>query len=153
VAAPSARLICDRLWELGLVPGAATAAVRISDALHTNLLIDRARLAFSEREVKPLIASQVHPTTWTTLLQGDDLAAIPRAQRHLMFAKCDERIANLSADEESEKLRALITDISRLRDQLRSIDSTTRNAPAGPGASGGLRNPFARGDVLSAAHR
>jgi hypothetical protein len=88
VGAPSARLICDRLWELGLVPGAATAAARISDALHSNLLIDRARLAFSEREVTPLIeASQVHPATWMTLLQGDDLA-----------------------------------DVSRLRDQLRSID-------------------------------
>src|SRR4029078_8415258 len=36
IGEPSARLICDRLWDQGIAAGAATAATRISHALDTH---------------------------------------------------------------------------------------------------------------------
>lgn len=64
ISPPSARLICDRLWDLRITPGAAQAAARISEALHTHPLYWR-DVAFSEREVPPLLeASEVTPPVW-----------------------------------------------------------------------------------------
>jgi hypothetical protein len=64
VASPSARLICNRLWELGITPGAAQAAARISEALHAHPVYWR-DVAFSRREVPPLLeASKVAPPLW-----------------------------------------------------------------------------------------
>lgn len=60
VASRPARLICDRLWELGITAGAATAAARIGDALQGSPLI-RADLAFSEREMPPVIEAAKTP--------------------------------------------------------------------------------------------
>lgn len=55
-----ARLICDRLWGLGVAAGAATAAVRISDALRSSPTL-RGDVVFGEREVPPLLeAAKAH---------------------------------------------------------------------------------------------
>jgi hypothetical protein len=69
VPSPSARLICDRLWELGITPGASLAAARISEALRAHPVHWR-DVAFSEREVPSLLeASKVAPPAWD--LAGD----------------------------------------------------------------------------------
>jgi hypothetical protein len=122
VADPPARLICDRLWEQGIVAGAATAAARISEALQTHHTF-RPNVTFNEREVKPLIeAAQVHPPTWTLLLQDVDLAAFPGAQRERLLQVCDELIERLSADHDQTKVRALIAELRLLRDNLRAVN-------------------------------
>lgn len=119
VGEPSARLICDRLWDLGIAAGAATAATRISDALHTHAAF-RPDVTFNQREVVPLLeAAQVHPPTWTLLLEGADLSALPAAERERLLEVCEELIETLSTDHDHNKVRALITDIRLLRENLR----------------------------------
>jgi hypothetical protein len=121
VAAPSARLICDRLWGLGVEAGAATAATRLSEALHTRLAFGT-EVVFTERELTPLLAAtQVHPPTWTSLLlQTADLEAIPPAKRRRLLATCEHLLASLTYDDDHYKLSALIDDLEQLRDDLRS---------------------------------
>ena len=100
VGARAARLICDRLWDFGITPGAATAAARISDALHSHPAM-RGDVTFTEREVAPLLdASNLDP----------------------LHDTCVEVIDRLTADGQHHKLRALITDLERIRDNLRPRD-------------------------------
>jgi hypothetical protein len=54
MADASARLICDRLWALGIAPGAATAAARVSAALRRHPAASR-NVDFLEREIAPLL--------------------------------------------------------------------------------------------------
>jgi hypothetical protein len=118
VATRPARLICDRLWDLGIEPGAAPAATRLSEALHKNPAFGT-DVNFVEREVAPLIeAAQLHAPTWTTLVESSDLALIPTPQRERLLKTCAELIARLHADQDQSKVRALIADIERLRDNL-----------------------------------
>jgi hypothetical protein len=120
VSEPSARLICDRLWDLGIMAGAATAAARISEALHTHPAF-RPDVTFNKREVTPLIeAAQAHPPTWALLLEDADFSAFSAAQRERLLEECEELIDILSADLPQIKVRALITDIERLRYRLRA---------------------------------
>jgi hypothetical protein len=122
VSEPSAQLICDRLWDLGIMAGAATAATRISEALHTHPAF-RPDVTFNTREVTPLIeAAPVHPPTWTLLLEEADLSTFSQAQRERLLEVCEELIDTLSADHDQNKVRALITDIERLRHRLRATD-------------------------------
>lgn len=120
VAASPARLICDGLWDLGIEPGATTAATRLSEALHKDLAVDR-EVEFNEREITPLIeAARADAPTWTTLVEGSDLSLIPSDQRQRLLATCAELIARLGADDDQSKVRALIADLERLRDALRA---------------------------------
>jgi hypothetical protein len=117
---PSARLICDRLWDLGIVAGAATAAAGISEVLHTHPAF-RPEVMFSRREVTPLIeAAQAHPRTWTLLLEDADFSAFSAAQRKLLLQVSEELIGTLHLDRDQYKVRVLIADIERLRDNLRA---------------------------------
>lgn len=120
VSEPSARLICDRLWDLGIMAGAATAATRISEALHTHPAF-RPDVTFSRREITPLIeAAQAHPPTWAPLLVDADFAAFSAAQRKRLLEVSEELIETLGLDRDQYKVRALIADIERLRDKLRA---------------------------------
>jgi acyl-CoA synthetase (AMP-forming)/AMP-acid ligase II len=120
VAAGSARLICDRLWDQGIEPGATTAAARLSEVLHKNPAFDR-DVEFNECEITPLMeAAQAHAPTWMTLVEASDLSLIPPAQRERLVAACAELIARLDADLDQDKVRALIVDLERLRDTLRT---------------------------------
>jgi hypothetical protein len=115
----SARLICDRLWELGITPGAALAAARISDALHTHPQYWR-DVAFSEREVPPLLeASEVAPPRWS-LADRDGPPPELRTHRERLLAKCEALIDSLNSRDDHAKLQAFIEDLERLRDSLRS---------------------------------
>jgi hypothetical protein len=119
VGESSARLICDRLWDFGIMAGAPTAATRISEALRTHPSF-RPKVTFNEREVMPLIeAAPVHPRTWTLLLQAADFSAFSRAQRKRLLEVCEELIATVVLDRD-HKVRSPIVDIERLRDQLRA---------------------------------
>jgi len=119
VAGGSARLICDRLWDLGIEPGAATAAARLSEVLQKNPAADR-DVEFNEREITPLLeAAQADAPTWTTLVEASDLSLIPAPQRDRLLTACTELIARLEADDDQDKVRALIVDLARLRDSLR----------------------------------
>jgi hypothetical protein len=120
VSEPSARLICDRLWDLGIMAGSATAATRISEALHTHPAF-RADVTFNTREVTALIeAAPVHPPTWALLLEDADFSALSATRRERLLEVCEELIDILSADLPQIKVRALITDIERLRYRLRA---------------------------------
>jgi hypothetical protein len=120
VKTPIARLICDRLWGQGIEPGAATAATRIAESLHTHAAF-RGELQFNERELTPLLdAAEIHPPTWADLLHASNLAAISVAQRKRLFATCEHLITNLATHNEHEKVRALISDLENLRHQLRA---------------------------------
>jgi hypothetical protein len=120
VAVPSARLICDRLWGLGVEAGAATAATRLTEALYTEPAFGT-EVVFTERELTPLIAAtQVHPPTWTSLLlQTANVAAIPPAKRRRLLKTCESLLASLTYDDDHYKVSALIGDLERLRDDLR----------------------------------
>lgn len=121
VAPRPARLICNRLWELGIAAGAATAAARISDALHSHPSF-RADLTFSEREVQPVIeAAKTHPPTWARLVAPGTLDTISLDERRQLVDTCLELIKVLNADDEHEKLRALVGELERLRNQLRAM--------------------------------
>jgi hypothetical protein len=120
VAGRPAQLICDRLWDLGIEPGAPTAAARLSEALHKSPASDR-DVEFNEREITPLMeAAQAHAPTWMSLVEASDLSLIPSAQRERLLTACTELIARLDADYDQDKVRALIIDLARLRDTLRA---------------------------------
>ena len=115
----SARLICDRLWDLGIMAGAATAAARISEALLTHPAF-RPDVTFNTREVTPLIeAAPVHPRTWALLLEDADFSAFSAAQREGLVQVSDELIEMLALERGQYKVRALIAAIERLRERLR----------------------------------
>lgn len=116
-----ARLICDRLWGLGVAAGAATAAVRISDALRSSPSL-RGDVVFGEREVPPLLeAAKAHPPTWARLADRGTLETISRDERHRLVATCLELIDDFTAEYEGETLRALLDDLERLRGRLRAM--------------------------------
>jgi hypothetical protein len=121
VAPRPARLICDRLWDLGITAGAVTAAARISVALHSRPLF-RAGLTFSEREMPPVIeAAKAHPPTWARLVAPGTLDTVSLDERRQLVDACLELIEALNAEDEHEKLRALVDELERLRDQLRAM--------------------------------
>ena len=100
--------------------GAATAAARISDALHSSSL--RADVTFSDRETMPVIeAAKSHPPTWARLVAPGTVDTISLDERHELVATCLELIEALTADNEHEKLRVLVEELERLRDQLRAM--------------------------------
>jgi len=118
VSTQSAHGICERLWALGVTPGAATAAVRIADALRARKWYGN-DVAFTDREVAPLAeASRLDPPTWS---QHDRATphAIPVKQREHLLATCDELIRILDELGSQDKLRALVVDLERLRSSLR----------------------------------
>jgi hypothetical protein len=120
VSEPSARLICDRLWDLGITAGAATAAARISEALHTHPAF-RPDVTFNTREAPPLIdAAQAHPPTWALLLEDADFSAFTAAQRKRLLQVSEELIETLDLGRDQYKVEALIADIERLGDKLRA---------------------------------
>jgi hypothetical protein len=122
VARPVAQSICDRLWDQGIEPGAATAATRITEGLQSNPLFGN-DLHFSERELTPLLdAAQVHPRTWTDLLQASNLTAIGSAQRRQLLITCEDMITDLTPHHEHYKVSALIGDVRDLRDELRAMN-------------------------------
>lgn len=115
VSTQAAQQICERLWALGITPGAATAAVRITDALRTRLWYGK-DVAFTDREVAPLIEASNHdPLTWS---RAASQRAIPAEYRQQLLATCGELIEMLNNLGHQNKLRALIRDIERLRDSL-----------------------------------
>ena len=120
VAPRPARLIYARLWELGIRPGAATAAARISDALHKRAS-SHPEVAFTHREADALIeAAKSHPPTWVGLSAPGTLSIISIAERRRLVDTCLELIDSLDAGGDA-KLRALVDDLARLRDRLRSV--------------------------------
>lgn len=113
----TARLICDRLWELGITPGAAQAAARISEALHAHPLYWR-DVAFSEREVPPLLeASGVAPPFWD-LSHTNQPLGLPDGVRARLLDICDGLIDTVNTGDDQTKLRALIADLEQLRGRL-----------------------------------
>ena len=117
VSLHSAALIRDRLWTFGILPGAATAAVRISEALWSTFQYEN-DVAFTDREVVPLLkAAEVDPPTWN---RADNALTqfIPAHDRERLLAKCDELLERFSELAEQRKLRSLIADIERLRQQI-----------------------------------
>ena len=121
VAPVPARLICDRLWDLGIAAGAATAAAQISDALRSSPPF-RGDVVFGDRELRPLLeAAKVHPPTWARLADPGALESISRGERRRLAATCLELIDDLAAEHEGEKLRALVADLERLCDRLRAM--------------------------------
>ena len=121
VSRPVARLICDRLWGQGIEPGAATAATRITEALHTHPAF-HSKLQFNDRELTPLFdAAQIHPPTWADLLHASNLVALAPAHRKLLLATCENLLAKLAAHTEHAKVSRLVNDLERVRDQLRAI--------------------------------
>jgi hypothetical protein len=121
VAPVPARLICDRLWDLGVFAGAATAAVQISDALRSSWPL-RGDVVFCDREVLPLLeAAKSHPPTWARLIDPGTLETVSRDERRQLVARCLELIDDLAAEYEGEKLRRLLDDLERLRDRLEAM--------------------------------
>jgi hypothetical protein len=121
VAPGSARLIYDRLWDLGAGAGVAIAAARISDALRGNPAL-RANVAFSEREVPPLLeAAKSHPPTWASLTDPGTFDTISLDERRRLAATCLELIEGFNGEHQGEKLRGPIGDLQRLQDRLRAI--------------------------------
>jgi hypothetical protein len=116
-----ARLICERLWGLGVTPGAATAAVQISDALRSSPPL-RGDVVFCAREVLALLeAAKSHPPTWARLIDPGTLETVSRDERRQLVATCLELIDDLAAKYEGEKLRRLLDDLERLRDRLQAM--------------------------------
>ena len=123
VATPIAQSICDRLWDQGIEPGAATAATRITESLHTHEAF-RSELQFNKRELTPLLdAAEIHPRTWVDLLHASNLAALTTSQRRRLLATCENLITNLASLNEHGKVSALIDDLEHLRRQLSAIYS------------------------------
>ena len=121
VARPIAQSICDRLWDQGIEPGAATAATRITEALQSNPLFGN-DLHFNERELAPLLdAARVDPRTWTDLLQASNLTAIGPTQRRRLLMTCEDMITDLTPHHDHSKVSALIADVEDLRDELRAL--------------------------------
>jgi hypothetical protein len=123
VAAPVAQVICDRLWDQGIEPGAATAATRITESLHTHEAF-RSELHFNQRELKPLLdAAEIDPQTWADLLHASNMAAMTSSQRRRLVRACENLITNLAILNEHGKVSALIDDLEHLRRQLSAIYS------------------------------
>jgi hypothetical protein len=123
VTRPNAQSICDRLWEQGIEPGAATAATRIAESLHTHASF-QGELQFDKRELAPLLdAAEIHPRTWADLLHASNLAAMTSSQRRRLLATCEDLITNLAGLSEHGKVSALIDDLEHLRTQLSAIYS------------------------------
>jgi len=121
VAPVPARLICDRLWDLGVFAGAATAAVQISDALRTSSPL-RGDVVFSDREVLPLLeAAKSHPPTWARLIDPGTLETVSRGERSQLVATCLELIDDLAAESQDEQPRGALDDLERLRDRLQAM--------------------------------
>ena len=119
---PIAQSICDRLWDQGIEPGAATAATRITEGLQSKPLFGN-DLHFSQRELTPLLdAARVHPRTWTDLLQASNLTAIGPAERRRLLLTCEDMITDLAPHQEQYKVSALIGDVKDLRDELRAMN-------------------------------
>jgi hypothetical protein len=117
----SARLICDQLWELGIMPGASLAAARIAEALRRHPM-DWRDVAFSDREVSSLLeAAKVAPPTWSFAADEPPLE-LPDDVRARLLDTCERLNETLNASADHTKLRALAADIERLRDRLRSAD-------------------------------
>jgi hypothetical protein len=122
VASASARLICDGLWDLGIAPGAATAAAKISDALHSHLAL-RDDVVFTEREVAPLLeAAKRYTPAWSSLVDHDVDAGISPAQRRILLAACERLCERLRSEGLENKLRSLVADLERLSARLRTGD-------------------------------
>jgi hypothetical protein len=118
IPSQSARLICDRLWQLGIMPGASLAAARIAEGLRTHPMYRR-EVAFSEREVSSLLeASNVATPRWSFPYDDQPLEFPDDVQSRLLDT-CEGLIETLSAGDDHLKLRALIADLERLRDRLR----------------------------------
>ena len=123
VATPMAQLICDRLWDQGIEPGAATAATRITESLHTHEAF-RSELQFNQRELTPLLeAAEIHPRTWADLLHASNMAAITPSQRRRLLATCESLITHVAILNEHGKVSALSDDLEHLRRQLSAIYS------------------------------
>lgn len=119
VPARSARLICDRLWEFGIRPGASLAAARISEVLQRHPLYYR-DIAFSQREVPPLLeASKVAPPRWS-LARDDPPLDLQADFRARLLTRCETLIETFDVRDDQTKLRALLADLERLHDRLRS---------------------------------
>lgn len=137
VAPVPARLICDRLWDLGVVAGAATAAVRISDALRSSPSL-QGDVVFCDREVLPLLeAARSYPPTWARLIDPGALETVPRDERRQLVGTCLGLIDDLAAEYEGEKLRALIDDLERLRDRLQAMTARELLRDAGDRVASG----------------
>jgi hypothetical protein len=122
VAAASARHICDGLWDLGVAPGASTAAAKISDALHSTPLL-REELAFTEREVAPLLeVAKRYPQTWSSAVDADVDARMSPEQRQILLATCDRLCEQLRSAGHETKLGSLVADLERLAARLRTGD-------------------------------
>jgi hypothetical protein len=120
ISSSSARLICDRLWELGITPGASLAATRITETLERHPMYWR-DINFSQREVAPLLeAAQVAPPRWS-LTRRDPPLELDHDVRARLLASCETLIEALKAHDQAT-LRALTTDIERLRDRLRTAN-------------------------------
>ncbi|MGH2997780.1 MAG: hypothetical protein ACREU5_04525 [Burkholderiales bacterium] len=63
VSREQARALADKLWNLGTVPGAPTAAARIADALRAHWLYG-GRVEFEEREVAALTLAADATIEW-----------------------------------------------------------------------------------------
>lgn len=59
----AARAIADVLWDMGLTPGAVTAATRITDAITAPTALGR-QIAFSAREDAPLRRAAAGTADW-----------------------------------------------------------------------------------------
>ena len=117
----SARLICDRLWDLGIMPGASLAAARITETLQRHPMYWR-DISFSRREVSPLLeASKVAPPSWSTAPDDPPLQLDEDARTRLL-ASCETLVETLTAHTDHTKLRALVADLERLRDRLRTAN-------------------------------
>jgi hypothetical protein len=103
--------------------GGATAAAKISDALHTTPALRNNEVAFTEREVVPLLeASKRYPPTWSSLVGDDPDAGISPEQRQSLLATCDALCERLRREGYENKLRALLADLERLSARLRTCD-------------------------------
>jgi hypothetical protein len=63
ISIAAARAIVDRLWDMGLTPGAVTAATRILDAVSARPVL-RGRVEFSAREDTPLRQAADRSVKW-----------------------------------------------------------------------------------------
>ena len=108
VARPIAQSICDRLWDQGIEPGAATAATRITEGLQSSPLFGN-DLHFND--ARSLHSSTLPESTrepGRTCSKPRILIAIGPAQRRLLVITCEDIITDLAAHEEDSKVSALL---------------------------------------------
>lgn len=63
VSMAAARAMVDRLWDMGLTPGAVTAAAQITDAIAARTPLRR-QVEFSAREDAPLRRAADRTVEW-----------------------------------------------------------------------------------------